>query len=130
MCKVHGLSLFGSVGDPPRILSNVSDVVVTAPETATLDCAIKPGMRDFDVHWFKENKEVYRGRKYEMLFWDNRASLVIKDSEPSDSAKYRCELSTPLGRVQSVGSLIVYSELIIGFFFSNSATVKPVIYGH
>ncbi len=58
----------------------------------------------------QENKELYRGRKYEMLFWDDRASLVIKDSEPSDSAKYRCELSTPLGRVESTGSLIVYSE--------------------
>ena len=99
-----------TVGDPPRILSNVSDVVVSSPETATLDCGIKPGMKDFEVHWFKENKEVYRGRKYEMLFWDNRASLVIKDTEPSDSAKYICELSTPLGRVQSVGSLIVYSK--------------------
>ncbi len=61
---------------------------------------------------------MYRGRKYEMLFWDNRASLVIKDSEPSDSAKYRCELSTPLGRVQSLGSLIVYSEFQLVLYFS------------
>ena len=63
-----------------------------------------------DVCRFKDSKELYRGRKYEMLFWNNKASLVIKDTEPSDSAKYRCEISNALGRVQSSGKLTVYSK--------------------
>ena len=45
-----------------------------------------------------------------MLYWDNKASLVIKETDPSDTAKYRCELSTALGRVESTGSLTVYSK--------------------
>ncbi len=48
-----------------------------------------------------------------MLFWDNKASLVVKETEPADSAKYRCEISTPLGRVESIGSLLVYSKSTI-----------------
>ena len=60
---------------------------------------------------FKEGKELYQGRKYEMLFWDNKASLVVKDSMPNDSSKYRCEVSSPLGHVESTGSLTVYSTL-------------------
>ena len=48
-----------------------------------------------------------------MLFWDNKASLVVKETEPADSAKYRCEISTPLGRVESIGSLLVYSKLLV-----------------
>lgn len=45
-----------------------------------------------------------------MLYWNNKASLVVKDTEPSDSAKYRCEVSNRLGRVETSGSLTVYSK--------------------
>jgi hypothetical protein len=59
---------------------------------------------------YKEAREVYASRKYEMFFWDNKATLAIKDTEPSDSGRYRCEVSNRLGRVESTGSLSVYSE--------------------
>ena len=61
------------------------------------------------LHRFKDAKELYQGRKYEMLFWDNKASLAVKETMPSDSSKYRCEVSSPLGHVESIGSLTVYS---------------------
>ena len=59
---------------------------------------------------YKENKELYRGRKYESIYWDNKASLVIKETEPSDSAKYRLEVVNALGRAETSGQLTVYSE--------------------
>lgn len=43
------MSRLVSVGDPPRIMTNLGDVVVNAPETATLECGIKPGMKNFEV---------------------------------------------------------------------------------
>ena len=58
---------------------------------------------------YKDAKEVYASRKYEMFFWDNKATLAIKDTEPSDTGRYRCEVSNRLGRVESTGNLSVYS---------------------
>ena len=58
---------------------------------------------------FKDAREVYPSRKYEMFFWDNKATLAIKDTEPNDTGRYRCEVSNRLGRIESTGSLHVYS---------------------
>jgi hypothetical protein len=99
-----------AVGEAPRLLSGVSDVTVIAPEVATLACSVKLGSRDADICWFKNAKQLYAGRKYEMLYWDNVASLVIKDTQPGDSGSYRCEVASALGRVDSIGALTVYSE--------------------
>ena len=67
----------------------------------------------FILNRFKENKEVYRGRKYEPIFWNNKASLTVKETEPSDSAKYRIEVSNSLGRAESKGTLTVYSKYLV-----------------
>ena len=58
---------------------------------------------------FKDAREVYPSRKYDMFFWDNKATLAIKDTEPNDTGRYRCEVSNRLGRIESTGSLHVYS---------------------
>lgn len=58
---------------------------------------------------FKEAKEVYQSKKYDMFYWDNKASLVIKDTEPLDTGRYRCEVANRLGRIESTGNLSVYS---------------------
>ena len=59
---------------------------------------------------YKGIKEVYSGRKYEMLFWDMKSSLVVKDTEPSDSATYKCVCTNALGKVESQGTLRVLSK--------------------
>ena len=62
------------------------------------------------MYRFKDAREVYPSRKYEIFFWDNKATLAIKDTEPNDTGRYRCEVSNRLGRIESTGSLHVYSE--------------------
>ena len=81
-----------------------------SPDVATLEARINPGMENIEIHWYKENKEIYRGRKYEPIFWDNKVSLVIKDTEPTDSATYRVEVINQLGHVESQCRLTVHSE--------------------
>ena len=44
-----------------------------------------------------------------MFFWDNKATLAVKDTEPNDTGRYRCEVMNRLGRIESTGSLHVYS---------------------
>ena len=66
------------------------------------------------VHRFKDAKELYQGRKYEMFFWDNKACLVVKDTAAKDTGHYRCEVDNPLGRIESTGNLTVYREYGIG----------------
>ena len=58
---------------------------------------------------FKDAREVYQSKKYDMFFWDNKASLVIKETDVQDTGRYRCEVSNPLGRIESTGNLTVYS---------------------
>ena len=60
---------------------------------------------------FKDNRELRRGRKYEMLYWDNNATLVVKETEPNDTGKYQCVVSNELGSVDCYGNLTVYSKL-------------------
>ena len=53
---------------------------------------------------------MYRGSRYEMSYSDDVAELVIKQTEPGDAGKYRCEAANALGRVESTGKLTVHSK--------------------
>lgn len=79
------------------------------------------GTEEAEIHWFKEAREIYPSRKYDMFFWDNKASLVIKDTEPSDSAKYRCEIVNALGRPQAL-SMYTVSRLLVNLIILGAVT--------
>ena len=53
---------------------------------------------------------MYKGRRYQMSYANNVASLTITDSEPNDSGKYRCEGYNGVGRVQTENTLTVHSK--------------------
>ena len=57
-----------AVGKPPRVVSSVKDVKVTMPARATLQCEISPGDPPAKLRWFKDAKEVYASRKYDMSY--------------------------------------------------------------
>jgi hypothetical protein len=91
----------------------MSDVTVLAPEVATLECRVDIGTEEAEIRWSKEAREIHPSKKYDMFFWDRKASLVIKDTEPADSANYRCEIINPLGHTESTGNLTVYSTSLL-----------------
>ena len=86
---------------------------------------------------FRGKKEVRKSAKYEMSYEEEVAALVIHKTEPDDADIYRCEVSNPLGRVQTEGTLSVHSELcfyqkdeeqlkirkLISFFFMLQACI-------
>ena len=45
-----------------------------------------------------------------MLYWDNKASLVVKDTEPADNATYKCVLSNQFGSAEADALLTVHSK--------------------
>ena len=62
---------------------------------------------------FRGKKEVRKSAKYEMSYEEEVASLVIHKTEPDDADVYRCEVSNPLGKVQTEGTLTVHSKFSI-----------------
>ena len=57
-----------SVGKPPKVVTAMKDVTVTMPKKASLQCDISPGEPRATVRWFKDAKEVYPSRKYDMSY--------------------------------------------------------------
>ena len=110
------------LGERPRILSDIDDVTVTSPDVAVLECRVKPGSEDTEISWFKDARPLRSGRKYEMLFWDDKASLVVKETEPSDNGTYRCVLSNEHGKAEASARLTVYSE----YLFAICCNIMPV----
>lgn len=40
------------VGEAPRLISDINEVVVTSPEVATLEFGVRPGMDLYEIHWY------------------------------------------------------------------------------
>ena len=62
-----------------------------------------------DTHWFHDDKEIYKNKRYHMSYEESNASLTITGSEPKDAGAYRCEASNKLGRVTTQCTLTVQS---------------------
>ena len=99
-----------AVGEPPAILEPLSDQVVVSPDDAILECYIDPGDPPAEIHWYKDNKEVYKSKKYTISFKDEVAELVISGTDIKDSGWYRCEAVNKLGRVETQCTLAVESK--------------------
>ena len=78
-----------------------------APQKVTFTCELEPGEPKAKIHWYKDAKEIYAGRKYEMSFVGTTAKLEINPTELSDTATYRVEAENKLARVDSQATLTV-----------------------
>ena len=87
-------------------------MTVASPNEAILECDVFCGEPPGAIHWFKDSKEIYSGKKYDIGFSNKVATVLIKDTEPGDAAEYRCEVSNKLGRVQTECKLIVNSKSV------------------
>ena len=88
--------------------------MVTGPEPAVLKCEVDLGDPKADCKWFKESKQIYPNKKYEISVTEETATLTIKDAQPNDSARYKFEAGNKLGFVETEAQLTVYSKC---FFF-------------
>lgn len=109
-----------AVGSPPEVVEPLQNVVMQTPGEAVLKCDITPGDPVADVHWFKDSKELYKGRKYSMSYVNDVALLTIAEPTVKDSGSYRCEAVNKLGTVETDCSLVVQGTVHI--LLSNNQT--------
>lgn len=103
---------FGTAGQKPKITRELTDSIVTVMGTATMSCEIDFGEPKGKVTWYKDAREVYQGKKYNMMVSKNEAKLEILQADLSDTSVYRIEVDNKLGRVESEAKLTVQ-----GMFF-------------
>lgn len=63
-------------GDPPRIIGDVSDVIVISPEVATLECDVRPGTKQVEIRWYVNVTVMCPGMSYTYLSCDNIAAYI------------------------------------------------------
>ena len=75
-----------------------------------------PGHPEPEVDWFKDNKMLHEGARYQFKFEDDGlCMLVIREATASDRGRYKCVASNPAGKVQCSAQLFVESELAAMF---------------
>ncbi len=81
-----------------------------SPNDAVFECEFDLGEPPSTVTWYKDNKEVRPGRKYDVTLRRGIASLAVHGTEGLDTGAYRAEASNKLGRVETEAALTVLSK--------------------
>ena len=97
-------------GVPPKVTEDLQDGTFVSPDTIQLSCRVNLGEPTSEVQWFRDNKEIYKTKKYEFSEDGDLLTLSISTTEPSDSATYRCEVSNKLGKVKTQCAVVVNSK--------------------
>ena len=99
------------------------DLTVVSPKEATFECRIAGGEPRAKVTWYKDAREISESDKYEMTFYEDTASLTVKNTDIKDAGKYKCDASNKHARVETKCNLTVHSKPVITY----EDTLKEVV---
>ena len=99
------------VGTSPKVLSALKNQSVIVPNEVTIECEISLGDPPAKLHWYKESRELYDGKKYAITYRKGSAILSIRSTDSLDDGIYTCEAANKLGRVVTEGKLLVKSKI-------------------
>ena len=102
-----------SVGTAPKVIEILKETTVISGEDATLTCKIAPGDPVASITWHCEERELRSSPKYVVSYDNQVATLVVKNADLNDVAKYRCEAENKIGRCETQAKLIVHSKCCI-----------------
>uniref|UniRef100_A0A8D0BPH6 SPEG neighbor n=1 Tax=Salvator merianae TaxID=96440 RepID=A0A8D0BPH6_SALMN len=92
---------------PPRVLQNLTDVVLIEGSAAKLECRISAFPDPF-IRWSKDGKELKDGPKYRYVFEDpDIVALVVRDAGLPDLGKYTISVKNPFGECFDSARLLV-----------------------
>jgi len=89
------------------VVEPLADKTAKAQKETTLQCKIAAGEPAASMHWYKDNKELYQGKRYQLAYDKDVATLRFADTTVNDSGTYRCEAVNKLGRVDTECKLAV-----------------------
>lgn len=76
--------------DSPETMS------ITSGENASIEVTVS-GSPDLKTKWFKDDKALNAGAKYQMSFSKKVAVLKIRSADKSDAGEYKLEVSNHVG---------------------------------
>lgn len=65
-------------------------------ENASLEVTVS-GSPELKTKWFKDNKELAAGAKYQMSFSKKVATLKIRSADKADAGEYKLEVTNHVG---------------------------------
>ena len=94
------LSLFEG-GTAPKVIDPLADTTSKAQAETVLRCKIDSGEPAASIHWYRDSKELYHGKRYHLSYIEDVATLRFADSVVADAGAYRCEAVNKLARVNT-----------------------------
>ncbi|XP_053256918.1 SPEG neighbor protein [Podarcis raffonei] len=92
---------------PPRVLKNLTDVMLIEGSAAKLECRISAFPDPF-IRWSKDGAELKDGPKYRYVFEDpDIVALVVRDAGLPDLGKYTISVKNPFGECFDSARLLV-----------------------
>ena len=96
----------------------LSDGTSKAGTETTMKCRIDGGEPRASMHWYKDNKELYDGKRYRLTYDQDVATLRFTDTGVTDAGTYRCEAANKLGRVETECKLTVECESFLTLYLT------------
>lgn len=77
-------------------MDNPESLNVKSGENAALEVTVS-GSPELKTEWFKDNKELSAGAKYQMSFAKKVATLKIRSIDKADAGEYKLEVTNHVG---------------------------------
>lgn len=94
----------------PVVQSQLRDVSVDEGKTAQLDCVIT-GQPEPEVIWYHNGQPVKESADVQLLFQDDRCSLVLQETVAEDDGEYKVTAINSAGETSSQCKLTVVAKL-------------------
>uniref|UniRef100_A0A3Q3JQE8 Ig-like domain-containing protein n=1 Tax=Monopterus albus TaxID=43700 RepID=A0A3Q3JQE8_MONAL len=101
---------------PPTFTKSLRRVDGSIGNDVSMECKVS-GSQPMTIAWFKNDKEIVSGAKFQPEFKDNSATLRIIQLEKADSGVYKCKATNSAGFKDTSGTLYVKEPPVF--------TVKP-----
>lgn len=90
----------------PTVQLPLKDLVITEGQSVQLDCVIT-GQPEPEVIWYHEGRPVKESADVQLLFRDDRCTLVIQEAVPEDVGEYKVVAINSAGEASSKCQLTV-----------------------
>ncbi|XP_068457588.1 titin-like [Clinocottus analis] len=100
-----------TVLEPAAIEDSPESLNVKSGDNTALEVTVS-GSPDLKTKWYKDNKALSAGAKYQMSFTKKVCSLKIRSADKADAGEYKLEVSNPVGTASCRTRLSVSDKLI------------------